>query len=184
MLVLAFGCASPHHAAERSSGPESKANPTDVGSIDDIIRVDYGCVSGPAGLTSKVRQKKRDDTLYMPGARFVSVNEENGKTKTDLLTEDTYWAGFGTKTNHNVVEAAYETEAGRRTERYGNLADVRSVSEVRDTPTGPVTERYVNFYHLYWDGTRWWIAGIIWQRESVNAPIPASWIGKWEEVAR
>jgi hypothetical protein len=153
-----------------------KANPADVDSIADIIRVDYECVSGPAGAKEKVRQEQRDHTLYMPGARFVGISEENGKLKIATITEKEYWKNF------NSSRGAYETQVGQLIEHYGNLAQVRSVSVLRETSGGPVTERYINYYHLYFDGVRWWIAGIIWQKESPSTPIPESWIGKWQEV--
>jgi len=94
------------------------------------------------------------------------------------MTEKLYWQKF------DSTKPAYESEIGRRIERYGNVAEVRSVSGVRDRPSGPITSRYINYYHLYFDGMRWWIAGIVWQKESPAVPIPASWIGKWEEVTR
>jgi hypothetical protein len=38
----------------------------------------------------------------------------------------------------------------------------------------PTTSRGVNSLDLYFDGTRWWIASVIWQSESERfAPIPA-----------
>jgi len=48
------------------------AVPADVGTIADIVRVSYEVFSGPAGMP---RQWRRDSTLYMPGATFVSVEE-------------------------------------------------------------------------------------------------------------
>lgn len=154
-----------------------KANPSDVDTIVHIIRADYETVSGPAGPVNKVRQQARDDTLYMPGANFVAVSEDKGRLKIVPMTEKQYWQKFDSS------KAVYESEIGHRIEHYGNVADVRSISGVRDRPGGPVTSRYINYYHLYFDGKRWWIAGIVWQKESPAARIPASWIGKWEEVA-
>jgi hypothetical protein len=159
--------------------------PGDVDTIEHVIRTDYECVSGPAGLKDQVRQKQRDDTLYIPNAVFVSSSEEDGQTKSEILTEETYWAGMGAESpDKKTVKAAYETEAGHRIERFGNVAEVRSISVCRDTPDGPVTDRYINYYHLYWDGHRWWIAGIVWHKEGPGARIPESWVGKFEEAAR
>lgn len=164
------------------SGPAAAAslrpNPADVDTIVHIIRADYETVSGPAGPKSKVRQQARDDTLYMAGANFVAVSDEKGRLKTVPMTERQYWQ------KSDSSKPVYESEIGHRIERYGNLADVRSISGVRARPGGPVTSRYINYYHLFFDGKRWWIAGIVWQEESPNARIPASWIGKWEEVTR
>jgi hypothetical protein len=177
-LRIALFAAIALASGSMAAAAPKRANPADVDTIDHIIRADYETVSGPAGPVSKVRQQARDDALYMPGANFVSVSDDNGKLKTVSMTEKQYWQKF------DSTKPAYESEIGRRIERYGNVADVRSVSGVRDRPSGPITSRYINYYHLYFGGKRWWIAGIVWQKESPAIRIPASWIGKWEEVTR
>jgi len=171
-LLSLFGCATP-----RKSSPLT-ANPADVDTIPHLMRASYETVSGPAGVKEQVRQIERDETFYMPGARFVSVSEEKGQIKSKIMSEKAYWDGFDSS------KPAYETEAGRRIERYGNVAQVRSLSVVRSHPDGPITERYVNYYQLYWDGTRWWVAGVVWQKESANMPVPDSWLGAWEEITQ
>src|SRR5262249_52813905 len=88
-LSLSMGCATMQKPSELA------ARPGDVDTIEHVIRTDYECVSGPAGLRDQVRQKQRDDTLYMPNVVFVSCREENGQPKSEILTEETYWAGFG-----------------------------------------------------------------------------------------
>jgi hypothetical protein len=172
--LFLLGCVT----AKKSS--IAAVNPADVDTIEHIIHADYDCLSGPAGVKGQVRQKKRDDRFYIPNVRFVSVYEEKGQIKSKILTQNEYWGGAAAE--KKLVPAVYETEAGRRIERFGNLAQVRSISVGRDTPDGPVTERYLNYSQLYWDGTRWWIAGQVWQKESPSTPIPESWIGKWEEI--
>jgi hypothetical protein len=81
---------------------------------------------------------------------------------------------------HQQVNAPglFEAEIGRRIEHYGNVAQVRSVPVARSTADGPVNERYVNYYQLYWEGSRWWIASIVWDEECPSAPIPKAWIGR------
>jgi hypothetical protein len=171
-LWCGFGCATPPKSSSIA------ANPADVDTIPHLMRASYETVSGPAGAKEQVRQIARDTTFYMPGAMFVSVFEEKGQMKSKILSEKAYWDGFDSS------KPAYETEAGRRTERYGNVAQVRSVSVLRSSSDGPITERYVNYCDLYWDGKRWWIAGMVWQKESPSMPIPDSWLGSWEEVTR
>jgi hypothetical protein len=122
----------------------SKANPADVDTIDHIIAADFDSVSGPAGPKNKVRQQ----TLYTPTATFVSISNSGGQLRVVPMTFEQYLAP-------SPSEASYEREIGRRTERYGNLADVRSITEERNLPGGPVTARYINYYHLFFDGKRW-----------------------------
>ena len=150
-----------------------KVNPADVDTIAHIIRADLDSVSGPTGPKNKIRQQ----TLYTPTASFVSLSNSGGQLKIVPMTFEQYLGPTSS-------EASYEREIGRRTERYGNLAGVRSIAEERGLPGGPVTARYINYYHLFFDGKRWWIAGNIWQTESPNTPIPSAWVGKWEEVTR
>lgn len=147
-LLFCFGCATHHSSAITA------ANPADVDTIPHIMRASYETVSGPAGAKEEVRQIARDGTFYMPGAMFVSVSEEKGQIRSKVMSQKAYWEGFDSS------QPAYETEAGRR------------------------IERYVNYYQLYWDGTRWWIAAVVWQKENPNMPIPDSWVGTWEQVTR
>jgi hypothetical protein len=151
------------------------ADPSDVGTIPGIVHATYDVLNGPAG---DPRQWPRDETLYMPGATFVSISETGGRIETTVMTPEEFRRDF------DVTRGFFETEVGRRIERYGHMAQIRSVAVVRSTKDGPVEERYVNYFQLYWDGTRWWIASIMWDMERATAPIPAEWIGRWEEVVR
>lgn len=147
------------------------ATPADVATIAEIVRVSYEVISGPAGTP---RQWRRDSTLYAPTATFVATSERDGKTRVTTMTPEDYRqarnAGF-------VANGLFETEIGSRIERFGSVAQVRSVSESRHTPDGPVIGRYVNYFMLNWDGTRWWITGMVWDEERPNNPISKSWIG-------
>ena len=167
--LLLAGCAT------TSSSRPHAANPADVGTIHDIVRASYEVLCGPAGVP---RDWDRDRTLYMPGAMFVAVWVVDGALVKILLTPEAYRRGF------KIGNGVYETEIGRRIERFGDVAQVRSVAVSRETPGGPIKARYVNYFHLYWDGTRWWITGMVWNTERPDAPIPESWVGTFEEIPR
>jgi hypothetical protein len=154
------------------------AAPADVRTIADIVRVSYEVINGPAGTP---RQWRRDSTLYMPGATFVSVREREGRVESVIMTPEDY-----RRSNNDrfVAEGLFETEVGRLIERFGHVAQVRSVTVARRTRDGPIQARYVNYFQLYWDGTRWWIAGMVWDEERPSAPIPKRWVGRWEAVSR
>ena len=152
-------------------GQAPAAAPADVGTIADIMRVSYEVISGPAGAP---RQWERDRTLYMSGATFVVTGKRNGKVETTIMTPEEYRRKSDAKF---VARGLFETEVGSRIERFGNVAQVRSVSVARRTPGGPVEGRYVNYVQLYWDGARWWIAGAVWDEERPDNPIPAEWLG-------
>ena len=81
-------------------------------------------------------------------------------------------------------DGGYGTEIGRHIERFGNVAQVRGVAVSRSTPDGPVRARYVNYFQVYWDGARWWIAGMVWDEETPSRSIPTAWVGRWDEGSR
>jgi hypothetical protein len=170
LLLLAFG------RVAAAQGPA--ANPADVGTIGDIVRASYETISGPAGTPP---QWRRDSTLYAPSATFVAVDERAGSVQVKTMAPEQY-----RRLNDSafVAQGLFETEIGRHIERFGDVAQVRSVSMVRRTPNGPIEARYVNYFQLYWDGARWWIAGMVWDGERAGARIPRSWIGRVEADRR
>ncbi|HVV73394.1 MAG TPA: hypothetical protein VHI52_18120 [Verrucomicrobiae bacterium] len=167
------GCATHSSSPANSAGQLPKPNPTDVDTISDIVRASYETISGPA---RNPWPWERDRTLYMPRAIFVSNTMEHGHLVRRVETPEEYRRRF--------LPGGYETEIGRKIERFGNVAQVRSVSVARDTPDGPITGRWVNYFQLYWDGARWWIAAMVWDQERESLPIPQSWIGKLDEDRR
>jgi len=148
------------------------ADPADVGTIEDIVRVSYEVISGPPGTP---RQWRRDSTLYATGAMFHALHEDStGKVDVYSMTPEEYRR----RTDKGFVKnGLIEYEIGTHAERFGNVAQVRSVYAMRRTTDGPVTARGVNYFQLYWDGTRWWIAGMVWDDERKDNPIPREWIG-------
>jgi hypothetical protein len=147
------------------------ADPRDVGTIAGIVRVSYEVISGPAGAP---RQWRRDSTLYAPGATFTATSEKDGKTFVSIMTPEDYRRASDARM---VKDGLFETEIGSRIERFGNAAQVRSISVARRTRDGPIIGRYVNYITLNWDGARWWMTAWVWDEERPNNPIPASWIG-------
>jgi hypothetical protein len=169
LWMLVFGAADTLHAQA------PVADPADVASIAAIVRVSYEVISGPAGTP---RQWRRDSTLYAPGATFVALSERDGKTRVTTMTPEDYRRA---NNDRFVADGLFETEIGSRIERFGNVAQVRSVSESRRTPNGPVESRYVNYFMLYWDSARWWISAMVWDQERPNNPIPRAWVGVRQE---
>lgn len=146
------------------------ANPADVGTIDGIVTAFYDVINGPAG---KPRQWRRDSTLYMPKATFVSMAEKNGKPVPEIMTPEEFRRAVDAEL---VKNGFFEAEIGRRMERFGNVAQVRSVYQMQRSADGPLLGRGVNYLLLYWDGTRWWIANAVWDDERPNSKLSPSWI--------
>jgi hypothetical protein len=152
------------------------ANPADVGTIEGIVSAFYDVINGPAG---KPRQWRRDSTLYMPKATFVSMGEKDGKPAPEIMTPEEFRRAVNAEL---VKKGFFETEIGRRVERFGNVAQVRSVYQMGRTVNGTLLERGVNYLLLYWDGTRWWIANAVWDDERQNNRLPSAWIDQSNPV--
>jgi hypothetical protein len=152
------------------------ADPADVGTIEGIVHVYYDVINGPPGAP---RQWRRDSTLYTAAASFVAMDERDGKPVASLMTPEE----FRRRTNASMVrDGFFETEIGSRIERFGNVAEVRSVYETRHREGGPLTGQGVNYLMLYWDGGRWWITGAVWDDERPDNPLPAAWVGATERA--
>ena len=148
------------------------ARPADVSSIDGIVHAFYDVISGPAG---QPRQWARDRTLYRPDVRFVAMSVRNGKPAASVMSHQEYVdgsdAGF-------VKDGFFETEIHRDVQQFGNMAHVWSTYESRQKADGPVIDRGINSLQLYFDGTRWWIAGAVWEDERKDSPIPQEYLKK------
>jgi len=172
LVLLALRLCLPNPAEAQAP----TADPADVGTIGGIIRAWYDVINGPPGAP---RQWRRDSTLYTAGATFVSLDQRDGKPAATIYTPEQYRQAVNASF---VKHGFYEIEIGSRVERFGDVAQVRSVYETRRIATGPVTGRGVNFILLYWDGSRWWITGAVWEDEHDATTLPGNWIGTHEEV--
>jgi hypothetical protein len=146
--------------------PAVPARPEDVASIDAIIAAFYDVISGPAG---QPRQWSRDRSLYIPGVRFVSTGYDPQDRRTVSVMDhqqfvDATDSGF-------VARGFYETEIHRATHRVNDIARVLHLRMHRARRPG--LRGGVNSLELYWDGTRWWIAGAVWIDEAPGHPLPA-----------
>lgn len=167
IITIALAAAALGQTAARVEIPTIPADPKDVSSIDSIVKAFYEVISGPAG---QPRQWGRDRTLYLPGVRFVSMSERNGKISMNAMDHEQYVKNTN---GYMVREGFIETELERIERRIGNTAHVLSSYEFRAKPDGPVLGRGVNTILLVFDGTRWWITSAVWDDERPNNPIPA-----------
>ena len=74
-------------------------------------------------------------------------------------------------------EGFFERELARRTDVYGNIAQVFSTYQSFHTKTDktPFT-RGINSFQLLNDGKRWWVLTIYWQGETPENPIPKEYL--------
>lgn len=148
------------------------ANPVDVGSIDAILHAVYDTISGPAG---QQRDWNRFRSLFVSGARLIPVvPNPPGGFRTLQFSADEY-AKHGDP--YFQKNGFYEREVARRTELYGNMAEVFSTYESRHGAADPKPfDRGINSFQLMNDGHRWWIVTILWQGETAESPIPKKYL--------
>jgi hypothetical protein len=157
-------------AAPKISVETVAPRPEDVSTLDGIIKAFYETISGPKG---QPRQWARDRTLYIPEARFVSMDVRDGKPHTEIMDHQ----AFVDRSNDFLVrEGFYEKEIHRVTKAFGNVTHVFSTYEMRQTANGPVTGRGVNSIQLINDGKRWWIVSAAWDDERPDNPIPREFL--------
>jgi hypothetical protein len=156
--------------AEPPSNPVVTAVPPakdgDVATIDGLMAALYDVISGPPG---QARDWNRMRSLFIPGARMMPVG---GKTKDvigiRLMTVNDYVATSGPLL---LEKGFHERELARKTERFGNIAQVFSTYEAK-IEKDDVTLRGINSLQLMFDGKRWWIVSLMWQAESKDVPLP------------
>lgn len=159
-IVAVASCA---HAA-----PTLAPRADDVGSVDGVMRAFYEVVNV---RPDEPRQWARDPTLYSPWIHFVAI----GKSPSGRHPEVEIWthAQLVDATEPLIARGFRERELRRTTRRYGNVVHVDSTYEtiIGAGTTPPM--RGMNSLELYFDGTRWWIASVMWQAEDAAHPLPA-----------
>ena len=138
----------------------------DLVAIDKTIADVYGVISGPPG---QKRDFDRMRSMFAPNALLRVI------TPTGLKggTLDEYIAKSGPTLEK---EGFNETELGRRTEIYGNLASVWSSYDGR-TATGTFKTRGINSFQLVKSNGKWLVASILWQQETPQLPLPSDLAG-------
>ncbi len=167
ILTLAF-----NNAAQSET---KKANPADVASVDAIMKAVYDVISGEAG---EARDWDRFRTLFHKDARLIPTgkNSTTGIVGARALSPDDYIKGNAPFFEKNGF---FEKEIARKTDIYGNIAQVFSTYAAYKTAADKEPfMRGINSFQLLNDGTRWWVLTIYWQAETKETPIPKKYLKK------
>jgi len=141
-----------------------EARPEDVSTIDGIIKAYYEVVSGPAGERADAA---RDRTLHHPDAWVaIADTDANGTPVVNLTDLDGYYGDNAPRT-----EGFWEWETDRVVQRSGNMVHVWSSYATSLTDGGEPYGEGVNSITLFFDGSRWWIMGWMYD-ESADKPTP------------
>ncbi|HMV98497.1 MAG TPA: hypothetical protein PLL06_00565 [Acidobacteriota bacterium] len=181
VLILAVMCVngisgSLAQAMAHQNTPSAvpKVRPTDVESVDAIIKTLYEVISGPAG---QKRDWDRFRSLLHPSARLIPTNP----TPTGGSEAHTYdGEGYIQRASAYFEKSGfYEREIARKSEQFGNIVQVFSTYESLHSPqdTKPFA-RGINSIQLLKDGNRWWVMTVFWDTERPDNPIPEAYLPK------
>ena len=154
------------------TGSIKEANPADVSSIDAIMKSVYDVISGEVG---KKRDWERFRSLFHPDARMIPAGKnKEGAFGARSFTPDEYIAR---SSPFMEKEGFFERELARRTDVYGNIAQVFSTYQsFHKADDKKPFARGINSFQLLNDGKRWWVLTIYWQNETPDAPIPKEYL--------
>jgi len=113
--------------------------------------------------------------LFHEDAKLIpSGSNRQGVVGVRYLTKDEY---IQTSGKWLLENGFFEKEIGRKTDQFGNMAQIFSTYESFKTKkdTKPFM-RGINSIQLLNDGKRWWIINIFWQGENPKQPIPKKYI--------
>lgn len=149
--------------------PEAKAE--DVASVDAIITAVYAVISGPAG---QERDWDRFRSLMHPQARLIPLQpRQDGSQQASVISVEDYISRAGP---YFLQNGFFETEASRKTERYGSLVHAFSTYDsFRTAEDKEPFSRGINSFQLVHQDNRWWVLNIAWQPERPDLPIPAEY---------
>ncbi|MBC7562534.1 MAG: hypothetical protein H7305_06410 [Gemmatimonadaceae bacterium] len=157
------------------TSPRPAARPSEVESVDAILKSLYDVISGPAG---QERDWNRFRSLLLPNARLMPTRvNPDGTAAVAVLSADDYVRTGGPSL---VKSGFFEREISRKVERYGSVLHAFSTYESRRTadPNETPFARGINSIQLLKDGNRWWVVTIYWDSERPGNEIPAEYLPK------
>src|SRR5579862_1891579 len=133
-----------------AQGPTPVAKPDDVKSIDSILAAIYGVISNPPGGKP---DWDRFRSLFAANGRLIAVGARGDAAIMHGITPEEYVKLSGPFIEKNGF---IEKEIARRSEQYGNIAEIFSTYESRLKKDDPKPfERGINSFQLFNDGKRW-----------------------------
>ncbi|MDJ0657603.1 MAG: GNAT family N-acetyltransferase [Xanthomonadales bacterium] len=158
-------------ASATAPSPSTQDDLPSCATIEQTMDALYRSISGPAGP----RDWPAERYIFHPDARLMRTGMgADGRPWIKPMTVE----GYIQDATVALAEVDfYEIEIARRIDRFGNVAQVRSVYEARHHPDDTNPERRgVNVVHLYHDGERWWIVNLLWDNERAGLSIPEPWL--------
>jgi hypothetical protein len=143
----------------------------DFATIDSTINTLYTVISGEAGAK---RDWDKFKSLFVPGGMLrATVKTQTGTRRLVEFTPDQYIERNGPAFER---QAFYEKEIFRKTDQFGDIANVFSTYSSSATKDGEPFQRGINTIQMRYDGTRWWIVSLLWQGETADTPLPKQYL--------
>lgn len=142
----------------------------DIHNVDEITDLYFDRISGQA----KQHDWSSFKSLFLPTTQFNAIGiNENGENEfypqsleefIQHLKEYTETSGF------------FQKSLERSKIQYGRMAQMITVYESRNSPSGNIIDRVLISFHLVQKEERWWIASILWNSETKKNPLPENFL--------
>jgi len=172
-FVLAALAAAPLTAQR----PRAAAAPPDAASPEAIVAALYESVShGPDAEPNWERMR----AIFLPVGMLIPPK----KPQDDMFTvidvdgfQDRVRKATATAKQKGEPTGFIEREIARRTDCFGNVCQVFSTYEGRRAASDEKPfVRGINSIQLVRDGSRWWIASVVWDTERPDNPISPAYL--------
>jgi hypothetical protein len=150
-----------------------EARPSDVSSIDAIVKAMYEAISFPPGGEP---DWDRIRSLFHPEGRMIPAREPGGALRVFELESWFEHARARMRESGLPEKGFVEWELARTQETFGAVAHAFSTYESRFPDAGPAFARGINSMQFVWDRDRWWTLTIFWDSEREENPIPEKYL--------
>lgn len=174
-LALELSGSGAQNQPAKSGVAAAPAHADDVASRDAIVAALYSSISGPAGA----RDWERFRSLFIPEAQLIAAfKKKDGTIGYKAMSVQGYIDGAD---KYFKEHGFYEREISRKLESFGNIAQIFSTYESRETTDGKPFERGINSILLLNNSQRWWVVTVYWEGEGPENPIPSRYLTKSEQ---
>lgn len=146
-----------------------KAIPSDVNSIEAVVKAFYEAISAESGHKL---DRTRLRSLFVPDGRIAAAIPPRKNLPADVIfrTPDQY---ADDSDAYTTAHGFFDSTPAYRTEFFGLMAHVYSTYESRAHPSDekPMA-RGVKSFELLKSGDRWWIVEVYWDAERPDNPLP------------
>ncbi len=162
-----------HSIKSRKTVPAVTAD--GVASIDAIVKTLYDAISFSTGAEPDWDRLR---SLFYLGATLTHAKAD----KTDVMDVEGFISGGRKVIKSRKLASFYESEASRKIDSYGRIAQVFSTYESRTSPADPQPfSRGINSIQLLKENGRWWVLSIFWADESTEGPVPKQYLTRLAE---